>query len=241
MLPTHRTRRSNRRLFKVLSLLTSFLLVVNPLAGSTITAPNVAHAQPRSGNGTSPVTPPPERRTVPPLVDPRLPSLNISMKVTPHVVAVGDILTVTLTVNNSASNPANNLVVSLPIPEGTVAHPVPQPSGWSWQQSILGGPSRVTLTATLRVAQMPPGTALRSPQPGLRVGREVVGGHWMRRRSRCGFGWMCVTATRLGGNCRMSGLCQINSCPVQLTLFALPVPCSVQEFCDPRCDLVHAP
>jgi RHS repeat-associated protein/uncharacterized repeat protein (TIGR01451 family) len=62
--------------------------------------------------------PAPEVHRVLPMTDPHLPTLSAHMEVTPHMVAVGDAFTLTLTVINSAPDAASNLVATLPLPQG---------------------------------------------------------------------------------------------------------------------------
>ena len=167
------TQRSRRRIHATTSLLTAVTLVVTsfmPSAGIPQAQQQQAGAAASSPSGGSQSTgannlydynpPLPQPITVPPLQDPHLPALTIKMDVAPRSLSVGDPLTITLTINNEANDPANNLSVSMPLPAGTMGFPDPAPNGWSWQRARLDARSAVTFTATLRLIQPPPGDAV---------------------------------------------------------------------------------
>lgn len=63
---------------------------------------------------------PPALDQVPPPVDPRLPNLTLHIAVAPDPVLVGQVATITLTVENLAPDPADDLVVTLETPAGAV-------------------------------------------------------------------------------------------------------------------------
>jgi YD repeat-containing protein len=147
----------------------AWLLLCALLAAAVPAAPAQAARSPLPGDrrGPPPVQPPapaPQSVTVPPLVDPHLPSLVLHTVVTPDPLAVGATATLSVTVINQAPDPADDLVVTLPPPVG--ATPLPGPGlidaamGWQWSLGRLAGLSDLTVTATLQLAARPPGGAL---------------------------------------------------------------------------------
>jgi RHS repeat-associated protein len=121
-----------------------------------------------------PPAPVPDVRYVPPVTDPHLPTLSVQMELTPRMVAVGDTFTITLTVNNSAPDAANNIVVSVSrpdsilslgafqmTPETAVAQSKFDTDNWTWQLPTLSGNGgSVTFVATAQLIQPPDGDAI---------------------------------------------------------------------------------
>jgi RHS repeat-associated protein len=97
---------------------------------------------------------------------------------------VSDTVAITVSVTNNAPDPATNLVVSMPIPQGAVALAGPglmaADQGWSWSQPNLDAHNSATFTASLRVTSMPPGEALvvrpQATAKGLAIPVSAVGG-----------------------------------------------------------------
>ncbi|HEX2912230.1 MAG TPA: RHS repeat-associated core domain-containing protein [Chloroflexia bacterium] len=157
----HKLRRY-RPLFAVINLLLFFNLVTG------IFPPSLFQAQAASNTPADYLagqTPTP--LTVPPVTDPHLPGLVLNVTTDSTTVAVGDTVTLTVTVNDQASDPANNLVVTLPVPAGTqpVATGendglVSASEGWRWNVTRLEGNSSTTFTAQVKIPAMPPGEAL---------------------------------------------------------------------------------
>jgi RHS repeat-associated protein/uncharacterized repeat protein (TIGR01451 family) len=104
----------------------------------------------------------PPKQPVPayPAVDPQLPSLHVTVQVSPRVVSPGEVVTATVKVYNQAVNPASNLEVTLPLPEGAIPEVDPSQTGWTWQVPSLAGESGITETVTMRVTGIPTGAAL---------------------------------------------------------------------------------
>ena len=78
---------------------------------------------------------------------------------------LSETVTATLTVRNQASQvSANNVIVTLPVPEGTEPLPgdglVDAFTGWRWSLGTLAGGASATLTAQLRIVRAPKGGAL---------------------------------------------------------------------------------
>lgn len=90
--------------------------------------------------------------------------LSLHSALDPDPVAIGETATLTITVINDAPDPATNLVVTLPTPEGALALPGPDTvsptGGWRWRVGRLAGRTTIALTGTLRVVRAPPGDAL---------------------------------------------------------------------------------
>ncbi len=113
-----------------------------------------------------PIVPPapPALERVPPVADPHLPSLSLHLVVAPDPVAVGQLATVTITVENGGADPANDLVITLAPLAGTTPRPGPglvsAAAGWRWTPPQLAGRASTSVTATVLVAQVPPGAAL---------------------------------------------------------------------------------
>jgi hypothetical protein len=132
--------------------------------------PQLALATPSAATGADvPVTQPIDEPiapplTVPPVVDPHLPSLTLRLAVAPNPVALGDTVAVTLTLTNQASDPAEDLLVTLPTPDGAVAlsgpNTVSPARGWEWRIDRLDGPASIDLTAQLTLVRRPQGDAL---------------------------------------------------------------------------------
>lgn len=118
---------SSRRISVIVLLaILSSLLPTAPATARSATGPVV-------GSLTPPV---PEQRKVAPVTDPRLPSLTVGVEAATDSVAVGEMTALTITVANQAPDPARNLVVTLPTPDGTVPMPgagvVSAAQGWRW-------------------------------------------------------------------------------------------------------------
>jgi len=100
----------------------AWLLLVALIVGWLPTASGSAAALTSpQGAVDAPADPPPDPLTVAPLTDPHLPSLTLQLAVDPDPVAVGDTVAFTLTLTNSAPDPAEGLVVTLPTPDGALA------------------------------------------------------------------------------------------------------------------------
>ena len=111
----------------------------------------------------SPLPPPPVPITVPPLDDPHLPSLSLRLQTEPLWAAVGDVITATITVFNTAPDAAEELVLSLPLPAD--AHAATKDSaatatGWNWSLGTLKPGAQTVVTATLNLDRIPVGEAL---------------------------------------------------------------------------------
>ncbi len=107
--------------------------------------------------------------TVPPLTEQRLPSLFLDIQATPETLNVGDQATISVTVSNRSIYPATNLVVDLPLPDGTTpttkADLATDGQGWRWTVAELAGNSSQTFVAALQLNAMPQGAAvLARPQ-----------------------------------------------------------------------------
>lgn len=135
---------------------------VPPAPSSPIPATDTPGPEPTSTALVSPtsIPPTPQTRTVTPIVDPQLPSLAINMDMSSRALAVGDLFTVTATLNNESAYAANNVTITLPLPAGAEAYPTPRPQGWTWQVPYLDAGGSVLVTATMRLSQMPPGEAV---------------------------------------------------------------------------------
>ncbi|HEX8221081.1 MAG TPA: discoidin domain-containing protein, partial [Chloroflexia bacterium] len=112
--------------------------------------------------------------------------MTIDLDVTPRIVAVGDLFTVTLTVHNQAPHPASNLAVTMPLPAGVVAQGISQTDGWNWQAARLDGDGSTTMSALMRLVQTPPGDAVlvrvEATAQGLSVPVTGIGGALVVRR-----------------------------------------------------------
>jgi RHS repeat-associated protein len=166
-LPT--IRRATRHMLSTwLSIAVIISLLISPFSNVPHSGPlsGVASAANAANANQAPFAPDtydpplPVPRTVTPLVDPHLPTLVVEMNVSPRIISVGDVFTITVTINNEAIDPANNLVVTMPLPLNTVAHPLPLPNGWTWSRARLEGRSSVTFTAVLRLLTAPTGGAV---------------------------------------------------------------------------------
>src|SRR2546423_824199 len=97
-------------------------------------------------------SPPATVLTVPPVTDPHLPSLSLDLTVAPDPLPIGDTATISLTLSNSAPDPAQDLVVTLPTPDGALAlngsATISPVAGWQWNLATLAARSSTTLTAT---------------------------------------------------------------------------------------------
>ena len=130
-------------------------------------------SQPSSAAKTSD-PPAPIVKTMPPLQDPHLPTLSLDITFDADQVTVGSAITATVTVTNNAPDPANDLVVTLPAPQGTLALPGPgfidAVTGWKWSLTSLAGGTKngnartmgasASFTATMQLASLPTGEAV---------------------------------------------------------------------------------
>jgi uncharacterized repeat protein (TIGR01451 family) len=124
-----------------------------------------ALAAPAAQSQTDPIEPPQPTRVDPPAaVDPRLPALTLDVAIAPDPIAVGETAALTVTVRNLAPNPATNLVVTLPTPDGALALSGPTTltpvAGWRWTLARLEGNATADLTGSLRLVRMPQGNAV---------------------------------------------------------------------------------
>src|SRR4051812_45902676 len=110
-----------RRTYRWISLMLLVPILFGLLPSGTLGARSAGAAPPMvpsSGLG-SPPAPEPVRLQATPQPDLQLPSLSLQTAITPDHAAVGDDLTVTLTATNQAPDPAQNLIISVPVPAGT--------------------------------------------------------------------------------------------------------------------------
>jgi len=154
------TVRWSRRLLYLATIL-ALVLSLAPLQRLSPTARAVG-----APNVPPPIVPPapPALEQAPPVADPHLPSLSVHLMVAPDPVAVGQLATVTLTVENGAADPADDLVITLAPLAGATPQPGPgfvsAAAGWRWTPPQLAGRASASVTATVLVAQVPPGDAL---------------------------------------------------------------------------------
>lgn len=145
-----------------LRLLARLLLLA--LVSSWLPAAPVLPAIPSATSGSDIAAADPAPLSVPAVADPHLPTLSLGIAVAPDPVAIGDTAALTITVSNDAPNPATNLVVTLPTPDGALAQPGPNTinptAGWRWTVARLDGHATVDLTGSLRLVRAPAGDAL---------------------------------------------------------------------------------
>lgn len=92
------------------------------------------------------------------------PSLVLHAHAGRELVRVGEVVTVTVHVENRGRAAAENVAVRLPLPDGAVAldasAPARTPQGWGWSIGQLQSGQSATLTTTLHLVRMPAGEAL---------------------------------------------------------------------------------
>ena len=151
-------------------LLTLLLFVASLLPAPRAAAqPGPSPATPLTGtlpqppDPNSPVPPPPVTRAAPPLVLAEQATLSLAIAVTPDPLAVGATATFTLTVSNASPHAAEDLRLSLPLPDGATpdpADPAATAAGWDWAQPRLAGGTSMTVSGTLTLSSAPAGQAL---------------------------------------------------------------------------------
>lgn len=147
---------------RLLPLLLTAMLLVGSLPAPALQAQG--STQPPVGDTPSVEPPPPEILDVAPPPYVAAPALVVQAQVAPDPLTVGMTATVTLIVSNLVADPADDLVVTLPVPAG--AEPLPDAAlvssteGWRWNLGRLAGSQSLTLTAALRLTAIPPGEAL---------------------------------------------------------------------------------
>jgi hypothetical protein len=146
----------------ILSLLLQALPTQTTLAQEQVGPPPLLPLPP-SDTATTPLPPPPQPITVPPVADAQLPSLSLRVQSEPLWAATGDLVTTTLTVSNQAPYPADDLVLTLPLP--AEARPVSTAlfsagGAQQWKLPTLPPGAQTVLTTTLRLERVPPGEAL---------------------------------------------------------------------------------
>lgn len=114
-----------------------------------------------------------------------LPSLVLHLATEPAYVAVGDDVTLTLTVENQAVDAAKDLVIKLPLPDGTEAAAneadyQPDSKTWEWKLEQLKGGEQTIAIAHLKVTSLPKGEALLAHYSAMAQGlslpvQEVAG------------------------------------------------------------------
>ncbi len=98
------------------------LLVLVALLASLLPMAHVGAHPLSPATPADPIEPPPlTPHTVPPITDPHLPSLQLSIAVSPDQPQIGETVSITLTIQNYAPDPAVQPVVMLPVPLGTTA------------------------------------------------------------------------------------------------------------------------
>jgi RHS repeat-associated protein/uncharacterized repeat protein (TIGR01451 family) len=150
----------------------SLLVILSLLLPLFNFAPNLATSAASAALDAQMRPPPaPAARQVPPVTDPHLPALSVQMQLTPRMVTVGDTFTITLTVSNRAPRAANNVLVTIPRPDGTLGLHIPvtpktgasqtSTDNWTWQlPSLAGGGGSANFVATARLIQRPRGDAI---------------------------------------------------------------------------------
>jgi hypothetical protein len=131
--------------------------VTNVYAQEVPTHPDVAPAV------ETPIPPPPDPITVPPIEDPHLPSLSLRLQTEPLWAALGDVITATITVLNSAPDAAEELSVTLPLPteaQSLTKDAALTDKGWFWSLDTLKPGAQTVVTATMRLNAIPFGEAL---------------------------------------------------------------------------------
>ncbi len=113
---------------------------------------------------STPLPEPPSGTPVPvvPTPGPEQPApyLAATTRISPRTVAVGDIFTVTVRVENYSNHAASNLSIELALPTGVRSISNPSDGDYSWQEASLGANAALTKTATLRIVQPQPGDAV---------------------------------------------------------------------------------
>jgi RHS repeat-associated protein len=144
-----------------LSLIALLGLLISVLPPASLVMQPVASAQSRLPQVEPQVSSP---LAVSPIVDLHLPSLTVHLDMALDSVAVGDTVAFTLTVANGALDPAEDLLVTLPTPDGALALPGPNTvgssQGWQWPLGQLGGRASTDVTGQLRLLRRPTGDAL---------------------------------------------------------------------------------
>lgn len=115
---------------------------------------------------------------------PSRPGLALTVTAAPEAVTVGSTATITLTLTNRAVHAAEQVIITLPTPDGTTPLAgdglVSAGAGWQWSIDRLAGNDTITRQAQVRVNRMPQGAALLAhPQATARDLAEtahVVGG-----------------------------------------------------------------
>ena len=101
---------------------------------------------------------------VPAVVDTHLPSLIMNIVVAPDPVPVGETAIFTLTLTNQASDPASNVVVTIPTPDGAQPEPgdgvISAAKGWKWTVSRVAALSETVFRGSVRLLRLPKGDAL---------------------------------------------------------------------------------
>jgi hypothetical protein len=174
-------------MYRVIVLLLVVLIGWPPISPATFAASVDAQTAPPDLTAT-PSLDPADTPLPEPIPDPELPSLALSVAVAPDPVVVGQIATVTLTIDNAAQYPAEDLVVRLPLPEGVAlsADTARSAAGWEWQLGRLEGQSQATLTTTMPTA---------SGSPRRLAGRPGCISRGCKSRSWVGHGSATITST----------------------------------------------
>ncbi|MFL5802198.1 MAG: hypothetical protein ACJ8CR_10720, partial [Roseiflexaceae bacterium] len=163
-------------------------LLANGLPPASLAMPPSTSAQSDRLQIEEPISRP---LAVPPVIDTHLPSLTLHLALAPNPVAIGDTVTLTLTITNEAPDPAEDLVVALPTPDGALALPGPHTlspaAGWRWPIGHLDGPASVNVIGQLRLLRRPSGDALllhaQATARGLDLPIHEIGGALLTNRT----------------------------------------------------------
>jgi hypothetical protein len=146
-----------RHLTHRLPLIVLLGLLANGLPPASLVTPPSASAQSTLSRIEEPSSQP---LAIPPVVEPHLPSLALHLALAPNPVAIGDTIALTLTITNEAADPAEDLVVALPTPDGALALPSPYTlsptTGWRWPIGHLDGLGSMDVIGQLRLLHRPP-------------------------------------------------------------------------------------
>jgi YD repeat-containing protein len=91
------------------------------------------------------------------------PTLAVAVFTDPEIVQVGAWVTVSVQIANRSLDPAEDVIVTLPLPDGVTAGadaPDAQADGWVWNLGTLKGESHMMVSARMRLNRMPRGAAL---------------------------------------------------------------------------------
>jgi hypothetical protein len=180
------------RAARLISWLLLLTLLSTWLPGAPVAQQAPRSSDPPQGTPSTPPDAPTPAAPVPPQPFAPHPGLALALALAPDPLAIGETATISVTITNRAPYPAENLVVTVPTPDGALALRGPVTvtpvAGWRWQVGHLDGNASTVVTGTLQLVRAPAGDAVvasaEATADGLAAPAQATGGALALDRTR---------------------------------------------------------